>query len=443
MEFTSSGTNANLAEPVWFNDPGSTQPLITLDMNHSDKAESSSHHTPFGYTSAMRSHSNQSELSMCPRNVLACGRRLLGMAAALLLIAGVAGCREAQDSPEVIRPVRVLRVGDLSEFRGRQFPGRAEAVQFVDLSFRVSGTLQTLPARLGQTVTKGEVIASVDDRDFLVRVAAAEAGLSRAAAELARAEEEFARLTVAFERGAASEMEIVRTREARNIAAANVKSLEAEVQSARDALADTSLRAPFSGEISARFTENFEDIQARQPVLRIVDSSRIRFTVNIPEQMMAQLDVVDEIRCEFEALPGQILIATVDEVQREADPVTRTFPITLVMDQPANGRVLPGMSGRAWVSRMRAESMTTDEFDLPPSAVRQKAGEDSFVWVIDESTGRVSRRTVQVGRISPAGIRVRGIGPGDVVATAGAAFLRDGQRVRILGATEAMPGNAE
>lgn len=361
----------------------------------------------------------------------------------LLLTPVLSGCREDPEALEGVRPVRVIRVGDLSEFRGRQFPGRAEPVQFVDLSFRVSGTLQTLAARIGQTVQEGEIIARVDERDFQVRVTAAEAGLARAEAELARGEEEFARMSVAFDRGAASEMEIVRTREARNIAAANVKSLQAELQATRDALADTSLRAPFSGEIAARFTENFEDIQARQPVLRIVDTSRIRFTVNIPEQMMAQLGLVEEIFCEFEALPGQLLVATVDEIQREADPVTRTFPITLVMNQPEAANILPGMSGRAWVSRLRTDPDGTDEFDLPASAVRQHAGEESFVWVVDAASGVVARRTVEVGRVTPAGVRVRGVAPGDMVATAGAAFLRDGQRVRLLDTNEPGPGTAE
>lgn len=363
--------------------------------------------------------------------------------AGLLLATGLTACRESDVAPEAVRPVRVVRVGDLSEFRGRQFPGRAEPVQFVDLSFRVSGTLQTLPARVGQAVQEGEVIARVDERDFRVRVTAAEAGLARAEAELARADEEFARMNVAFERGAASEMEIVRTREARNIAAANVKTLQADLQATRDALADTSLRAPFSGEISARFTENFEDIQARQPVLRIVDNSRIRFTVNIPEQLMAHISAVDEVLCEFEAFPGQELVAKVDELQREADPVTRTFPITLVMDQPANGRILAGMSGRAWVSRMRSDPVEDGVFDLPPSAVRQASGEESFVWVIDGASGVVSRRAVEVGQISPGGVRVRGVEPGDLVATAGAAFLREGQRVRVLNPSEPTPGNAE
>lgn len=335
-----------------------------------------------------------------------------------------------------------MRVGDLSEFRGRQFPGRAEAVQFVDLSFRVSGTLQTLPARVGQAVTAGEVIASVDERDFRVRVIGAEAGLARAESELVRAEEEYTRLNVVFDRGAASEVEIVRAREARNIAAANVKSLQADLQTARDALADTSLRAPFSGEIAARFTENFEDIQARQPVLRIVDNSRIRFTVHIPEQMMAQLGLIEEIRCEFEAFPGMELVAAIDEVQREADSVTRTFPITLVMDQPGEGRILAGMSGRAWVSRIRSDASASEVFDLPASAVRQGAGEQSFVWIVNGSSGAVSRRPVEVDRTSPTGLRVRGVAPGDLVATAGAAFLREGQRVRVLnGATK--PGTAE
>lgn len=350
----------------------------------------------------------------------------------LLTLSGLTGCRKQGDSPEAIRPVRVIRVGDLSEFRGRQFPGRAEAVQFVDLSFRVSGTLQTLPARLGQSVAAGEVIARVDERDFQVRVTGAEAGLARAEAELVRADEEYTRLNMVFDRGAASEVEIVRAREARNIAAANVKSLQADLQIARDALTDTSLRAPFSGEIAARFTENFEDIQARQPVLRIVDNSRIRFTVHIPEQMMAQLDAIEEIRCEFDAFPGLELVAEVDEVQREADPVTRTFPITLVMEQPANGQILAGMSGRAWVSRISTDPESSEEFDLPASAVRQNAGDQSFVWIVNGASGVVSRRPVEVDRTSPTGLRVRGVAPGDLVATAGAAFLREGQRVRVL-----------
>ena len=80
-------------------------------------------------------------------------------------------------------------VGDIAGFSGRQFPGRAEAIQHADLSFRVGGTLMALPVRVGMEVEAGQVVARLDPRDFEVRVRGAEAALARAAADLARSRE--------------------------------------------------------------------------------------------------------------------------------------------------------------------------------------------------------------------------------------------------------------
>lgn len=325
----------------------------------------------------------------------------------------------------------------MSAFRGREFPGRAEAVQFADLSFRVGGTLQELPVRLGEQVEAGEVVAQLDPRDFEVRVRAAEAALARAKADLARAEAELERASDAFDRGGLNEIEMIRVREARNVAIATVDSIEADLQSTRDNLADTTLRAPFGGEISVRYIENFQDVQPREPVIRMVDDSRIRFTVFVPEQFMAQLIYVEEIRCEFDSFPGHELIADVDEVGREADQITRTFPITLVMDPPERVRILSGMTGRAWVSQIRQPEQLAEVFDLPPSAVVASAEGVQSVWVFDESRGVVTSRAVQVEQISPDGLRVSGLRRGEIVATAGAAFLREGQSVTLLGGTAA------
>ncbi len=331
-----------------------------------------------------------------------------------------------------------MSVGDIAVFRGRQFPGRAEAIQHAALSFRVAGTLMELPVRVGSEVEESEVVARLDPRDFMVRVRSAEAALASARADLARSTEEFNRATTAFERGAVSEIEMVRVREAMNVAAATVESIDSQLQSARDDLDDTTLRAPFSGEVSARFAENFEDVQARQPVLRMLNDKRIRFTVFVPESMMALVGYVEEIRCEFDAFPGREVVAEVFEIGREADDLVRTFPITLVMDQPEGVRILPGMTGRAWVAQIRTPDEDESGYDLPPSAIVEGVDGGRFVWLIDSGTGVVSRRGVETGAISPAGVRVRGLEKGDLVATAGAAFLRDGQRVRIMSDTVGM-----
>jgi len=372
-------------------------------------------------------------------------RGLICVCAALGLAITGACDQEPVATVEAIRPVRTVRVGDVSAFQGRQFPGRAEPVQFADLSFRVPGNLRELPVRVGDRVEQGRVVAQLDRRDFEVRVRASEAALARAKADLARSDLELSRFSEGFDRGAVSEIELVRVRESRNIASATVDALEAELQSARDDLTDTTLVAPFSGEVTARYVETYEDVPAKRRVIRVVDDSRIRFTVFIPEQLMTLLGSVREIKCEFDAFPGQEIVATVDEVGREADAITRTFPITLVMEQPEGSRILAGMTGRAWASKLDAPANGAEEFDLPVSAVGEDASGSRFVWVVDEGKMSVSKRPVEVGLLSPLGVRVQGIRRGEIVATAGAAFLREGQRIRLApdaGATGATAGSA-
>jgi len=358
--------------------------------------------------------------------------RTLCIAATFATAIGLGSCAKQDDPVEPVRPVRAMQIGDVAGLAARQFPGRAQAVRHADLSFRVPGTLIVLPARIGEKVEEGQIIARLDPRDFEVRVRGGEAALARAQADRARAAEEFERGTMALEQRAISEIEMVRVREALNVADATVRAVEADLQAARDDLTDTNLRAPFTGEIAARYVENFEDVQARQRVLRVLDDQRINFTVFVPESMISSLPYVEAVLCEFDAFPGVQIEATVDEVGRESDDITRTFPVTLVMDQPEGKRILAGMTGRAWVSRIRQIEAEIDSFDIPPSAVVEGPSGERYVWLIDPTTGLVSKRTVEVGRIFPTGMRVTGLHKGDVIAVAGAAFLREGQRVRVL-----------
>lgn len=350
------------------------------------------------------------------------------------LTAGVllcGSCSESVPESDAVRPVRVVRVGDATGFVGRRFPGRAEAHETVDLAFRVAGTLRELPVRIGEAIEVGRVVARLDQRDFQVAVNRREASLAVAQAELALAEEELERVERARAQGGVSEFEVSRSRATRDVRAANVQVMEAELATARDELSDTTLRAPIGGEITQRFVDNFEDVQAKQPVLRIVDDARIEFRVFVPEQLMVLLGDVEEIRCAFDAHPEVEFVAEIEEIGREADEATRTFPITLIMSQREGVRILPGMTGQAWVEKLSADAEVEDGFVLPAAAVGEGADGARFVWVYDESSGTVRRQTVEVGSLATGGIRVRGVEVGSLVASAGASFLREGQRVRL------------
>jgi multidrug efflux pump subunit AcrA (membrane-fusion protein) len=152
--------------------------------------------------------------------------------------------------------------------------------------------------------------------------------------------------------------------------------------------------------------------------------------IYVPEHLMSAAPTATDLRCEFDAFPGILVPAEFKEIGTEADPVTRTYPITLVMDQPEGARILPGMTGNAWaVRRPNPPDPGGGAFTIPLSALGEDAGGARFVWVVNEQQGTVSRKEIEVGELVLGGVRVRGLQEGELIATAGAAFLSEGQQI--------------
>ena len=337
-------------------------------------------------------------------------------------------------SEQAVRPIRAARVGDIQEIDRRSFPGRAQATQEVDLSFRVDGPLISLPVKIGDRVNQGSLLARVDPRDFEVRVRNADAQVERAKANLERADSEYQRMLGLRERnpGAVSELVLERSREGFVSGRADVAALEATVDAAQDAVNDTYLEAPYDGTIVANYVDNFQYVQARQPVLRLLDNIRIEFQFSVPETMISMVQYVTNIRVRFDAFPDLEIPAEVKEIGTEASQTTRTYPITLIMDQPEEAEILPGMAGRATGEARMPDDREQVDIVVPVTALfSTTSGEQSYVWVIDQEIETVSRREVQLGRLANTGVEIlSGLEPGELIATAGVNFLQEGQQVR-------------
>jgi len=351
---------------------------------------------------------------------------------AVLLTVLLSGCSKPPPETVIIRPVRAVKAGDVASLDGRWFPGKAQATQEVNLSFRVSGPLVEFPVNVGDVVTQGQVLARIDPRDFQVELRNAQAQLGEAKAVQLLREDEYARAQTAHAKGGISDIELARQLAGRDRSRATVASNEAAVEAAEDNLEYTNLTTPFDGIVVATYVENFEQVLGKQQILRVLDDSRIEMIVDIPEQLISLAPYVEGIICTFDAFTGREVTAEIKEIGTEASQTTRTYPITLIMDQPQGFKILPGMTGRA---RGRAKAPGADAsegLEVPVSAVASADGRTGHVWVIDEATGTVARRPVTVVEMTAAGIRVQGVEPGEWVATAGVHYLTEGQEVRIL-----------
>lgn len=366
-------------------------------------------------------------------------RSTLTLTSLILMGLLLSGCEPAPPPKEVVPLVPAIMVADVQDVAASDFPGRARAGQEVNLSFRVTGPLIELPVSVGDEVAKGDVVAHIDPKDYLNALGTAEGALQAAQATARKAEADYTRIQNVFKEdpGATSETAIDLTRAARNSARATVKSLTSTYEATKDQVAYTTLKAPFSGVVVETYVENFETVIAKQPVLRLLDATSIEFIINVPENLISFAPYVNSVNVTFDALPDVVIPAKIKEIGKEASRATRTYPVTLVMEQPKGTEILPGMAGKAKVKATLPEGATQVGMQLPATAIfTQDDPQKSYVWVIDDASRTLQRREVQPGKLSNHGIIIRsGIKPGEWIVTKGVHSVREGQKVRIMDLT--------
>ena len=162
---------------------------------------------------------------------------------ASLVLTGCGG-KEVVEKAPVIRAVKIVTVGGDSA-QTRSFPGRVEASDQVDLSFRVGGPLVEFPVLEGDFVKKGQLTARIDPRDYRIR-------LDAARAEVERTDADFRRYSALYEKDAVSKAQLDQALAARDVALAHEEDAVANLD-------DTFLRAPFDARVAETFVENFQD----------------------------------------------------------------------------------------------------------------------------------------------------------------------------------------
>lgn len=348
------------------------------------------------------------------------------------------GCAEEEVKEVQIRPIKAMQIGGIEVFTGRWFPGKAKASQEANLAFRVAGTLAAFPVNVGDEVEQGSLLSRLDPRDFEIELENSQAQLRKVQAALNLAQTEFKRVeNIRLQDSGAVSQSMVDTRRGELISArAQLGSAKAAVARVQDSLSYTTLNAPFRGTVVEKFVENFEDVKAKEQIVRLVDTSRIEFIIQLPESLMLHASKVKKAFVVFDANPEVEIPAEIKEIGKEASKTTRTYPVTLIMDQPQEFKVLSGMAGKARGDRQAVADIARQEqaeaVEVPVVAVFSDQGASSFVWVIDRSSNTVSRRLLEVGDLTDNGILVKGLKSGEWIATAGVNTLVEGQQVRIL-----------
>lgn len=349
-------------------------------------------------------------------------KKMMGGAAALMLLA-VAGCsEETVEAPPAVRPVKIHTIGSQDSASIREYPGTIRASQNAEMGFEVAGRITEFFVFEGDPVVQGEVLARLDPRDYEAEEKAVLADLRKAEADLQRS------LRIQKEdSGAISQETIDGHRRAVEVAKARLEISEKGVE-------DTDLRAPFSGRMARKLVEDFANVQAKEPVLILQDTSTLEIEVSVPERDVAQAQrdrtnvSMSETNPEVvvSALADRSFPAKVKEFATTADPVTRTFPIKLTFDNPDNINILPGMT-----AKVRVVIDPDRAWSVPATAAQADENGTPYVWKIDADSMTVAPVEVELGQVFGDRVRIeKGVSEGDLIAVSGVTQLREGMEVR-------------
>ena len=368
-------------------------------------------------------------------------------------IAAIAGCAiacggsetatrqpAAADSPTIA----VVRLIERPLDTRLSLPGELKAYQSVDIFARVTGFVKTVGVDRGSSVRAGDLLATLDAPEFAAQRAEAQSKMQAADAQLlvakARADADkstFERLKAASATpGVVAGNEVLvaeKTADASQslvvVAQQTVEAARQAVNAIRDMEGYLRITAPFSGVVTERNVHPGALVgpsvtAATAPLLRIVENSRLRLVVPVPEAYTTAVTAGTDIQFSVAAHPGQRFAGKVARIAQAVDVPTRTMAVEI--DVANAGRQLaPGTFCQVqWPVRRSAPSLF-----VPSTSVATTTDRTFVIRIRDGKTEWVD---VKTGLTSGSLVEVFGdLQVGDTVAERGTDELRPGTAVRV------------
>lgn len=338
--------------------------------------------------------------------------------AGLLALLTLTSCSDAPpqaDSESLSRPVKLISVAVANDERATRYPAIIGAGTTAELSFVVGGVIKELPVSDASPVEAGDLIAKLDPRDFESNVASARASFSIADEEYQRAVRLAAQDAIA--------KNILEQRKAQR------DVTRAQLDAAEKALADSVLRAPFTGVIASVPVRAQQTISPGTRIATVINVSTLDATINMPASVIARVPTREArgATVVLEAAADREIEATFSEADLVADATSQTYSVSFSFQPPENMIVLPGMNATV-VLRSAGLGGERDAVSVPLAAV-QSDGQGQYVWLVgDDMT--VSRRAVEIADgIGETAVVNTGLSPGERIVGAGGAYLSAGMRV--------------
>ncbi len=340
------------------------------------------------------------------------------LAAVLVLSLAAAGCGNGStDDATRPTPVRVAPVETAPLDPAIRAVGLLATADEVRLSFKAGGVVAAIHVEQGARLSKGQLLATLRQDEVDAAVAQARALADKSDRDLERG-----RALLADEVATLEQLENLVT--ARDVAHAALRAAAFNARFSR-------IEAPGDGILLRRLAEPGELVAAGQPVLVAgLTGGGWIVRASLADRDIVRIAPGTRAAISVDAFPGRRFAGAVTELASASDPMSGTYEVQLAVD-PQGAHFLSGMVAKVEFDLATAVAVPV----LPVSALLEADGSVAVVYVIAPGEDVARRVAVRIGRLVGERVEVLGgLEGGEQVVTEGAAYLRDGELVRVIGA---------
>jgi membrane fusion protein (multidrug efflux system) len=276
--------------------------------------------------------------------------------------------------------------------------GTLQPVRQAVVKAKVAGDVVGLAIREGEAVRAGQKIAHVESADLQSRLVDRLGAVESARAQLALADKTRAMNVRLLNDKFISQNAFDSAESSFSVASGNLKSMEAQVQLARNALVDADVVAPLAGIVAKRHVQTGEKVAIEAPIVTIVDLKDLEVQAMVPAIDVPELKLGMPVDLAVDGFGERRFQGRIDRINPSTEPGTRAIIVYVSLPNP-DAALRSGMFSTGRIALASSAPALT----LPLAAVRSEAGQ-SYVWTID--AGKLARRVVITGRRDESNGRV-------------------------------------
>ena len=332
-------------------------------------------------------------------------RRVIGAAVVLVVIGAIGGTIAARalkkfgdahggKAAETVvlefSPADLAQVDAQPLSRWLPVSGTVQPLRQAMVKAKVSGDVRQVTVREGESVKAGQLLARIDTADLEAKLIERTGALESAKAQLAMAEKTQATNQTLLKQNFISRNAYDNSESSRHMSEGSVKSAEAQVQLARNALRDAIATSPLTGIVAKRHVQVGEKVAFDSPLITVVDLTDMELQAAVPAVDVPELAIGKTVELTIDGFGERRFTGRVERINPSAEPGTRAILVYVGIPN-TDGALRGGMFATGRIALAASAPVPT----LPATAIRTEAGQ-TYVWTVE--SGKLVKRIVMTGR---------------------------------------------